>query len=76
LLTLKIVIYIYNRKALINSVKGGTISSVGRYVKKYEIATEIVLVDTEFSAYYDLLISGRFENGQEDPQPLWVSSLQ
>lgn len=57
---------------IFSAATGGTISSVGRYVKKYGLATEMVLADTEFSGYYDLVVSGRFANGSEDPQPLWV----
>ncbi|KAK5984996.1 Pyridoxal phosphate-dependent enzyme domain containing protein [Trichostrongylus colubriformis] len=49
---------------------GGTISSVGRYVKKYGINTEIVLADTQFSIYYDYVMYGRFKN--ESGANLWV----
>lgn len=35
---------------------GETISSVGRYVKKYNIHTEIVLEGSEFSAFYDYVV--------------------
>ncbi|KAK6044119.1 hypothetical protein COOONC_18376, partial [Cooperia oncophora] len=48
----------------------GTISSVGRYVKKYGISTEIVLADTQFSIYYDYVMYGRFKN--ESGASLWV----
>uniref|UniRef100_A0AC34Q203 Tryptophan synthase beta chain-like PALP domain-containing protein n=1 Tax=Panagrolaimus sp. JU765 TaxID=591449 RepID=A0AC34Q203_9BILA len=41
---------------------GGTISSIGRYVQKYELKTEVVLADTEFSIYYDYVINGAFKN--------------
>ncbi|EPB73701.1 hypothetical protein ANCCEY_07215 [Ancylostoma ceylanicum] len=49
---------------------GGTISSVGRYVKKYGISTEIVLADTQFSVYYDYVMYDRFKN--ESGASLWV----
>ncbi|VDO27128.1 unnamed protein product [Haemonchus placei] len=49
---------------------GGTISSVGRYVKKYGINTEVVLADTQFSIYYDYVMYGRFKN--ESGAGLWV----
>ncbi|WKX89606.1 hypothetical protein Q1695_008898 [Nippostrongylus brasiliensis] len=49
---------------------GGTISSVGRYVKKYGIGTEIVLADTQFSVYYDYVMYDRFKN--ESGASLWV----
>ncbi|KHJ92153.1 pyridoxal-phosphate dependent protein [Oesophagostomum dentatum] len=49
---------------------GGTISSVGRYVKKYGIGTEIVLADTQFSIYYDYVMYDRFKN--ESGASLWV----
>ncbi|VDO64847.1 unnamed protein product [Heligmosomoides polygyrus] len=49
---------------------GGTISSVGRYAKKYGINTEIVLADTQFSIYYDYVMHGRFKN--ESGASLWV----
>ncbi|CAJ0593170.1 unnamed protein product [Cylicocyclus nassatus] len=49
---------------------GGTISSVGRYAKKYGISTEIVLADTQFSVYYDYVMYDRFKN--ESGASLWV----
>ncbi|CAJ0593169.1 unnamed protein product [Cylicocyclus nassatus] len=49
---------------------GGTISSVGRYVKKYELSTEVVLADTQFSVYYDYVMHDRFKN--ESGASLWV----
>lgn len=48
---------------------GGTISSVGRYVKKYNIPTQVVMADTEFSIYYDFVINGKFQN--ESGASLW-----
>lgn len=39
---------------------GGTISSVGRYVRKYQKSTTVVLADTEFSTYYDWVVNGKF----------------
>uniref|UniRef100_A0A8R1DS31 Tryptophan synthase beta chain-like PALP domain-containing protein n=1 Tax=Caenorhabditis japonica TaxID=281687 RepID=A0A8R1DS31_CAEJA len=50
---------------------GGTISSVGRYVKKYGLETEIVLADTEFSVYYDYVLHGNFTKDSGASQ--WVS---
>lgn len=50
---------------------GGTISSVGRYAKKYGLPTEIVLSDTQFSVYYDYVMNHRFIN--ESGEHLWVS---
>ncbi|MFH4975347.1 hypothetical protein AB6A40_002056 [Gnathostoma spinigerum] len=50
---------------------GGTISSVGRYTKRYGLPTEIVLADTEFSVYYDYVIKQKFKN--ESGEDLWVS---
>ena len=35
---------------------GGTITSVGRYVKKYGVETEIVMADTQFSVYFDYIL--------------------
>jgi cysteine synthase len=32
---------------------GGTISSVGRYLKKHGLPTQVVMADTEYSVYYD-----------------------
>ena len=49
---------------------GGTISSVGRYVKKYALPTQVVLVDTEFSILYDVYMYDRFTN--ESGAHLWV----
>lgn len=59
-------------KKLISSIFiGGTISSVGRYVKKYGIRTEIVLADTQFSVYYDYVMNERFTN--ESGRNVWVT---
>uniref|UniRef100_A0A0K0DHM7 PALP domain-containing protein n=1 Tax=Angiostrongylus cantonensis TaxID=6313 RepID=A0A0K0DHM7_ANGCA len=49
---------------------GGTISSVGRYVRKYGVNTEVVLADTQFSIYYDYVLHDRFKN--ESGASLWV----
>jgi cysteine synthase len=38
--------------------KGGTITSVGRYIKKYSVPTEVVIADPEFSGYFDYVASG------------------
>ncbi|VDK66388.1 unnamed protein product, partial [Cylicostephanus goldi] len=35
---------------------GGTISSVGRYVKRYNLPTRIVLSDSEYSLFHDYVI--------------------
>ncbi|CAJ0931384.1 unnamed protein product, partial [Mesorhabditis belari] len=48
---------------------GGTISSVGRYVDRYNLPTKIVLADSEFSLFYDYVIHDRFTN--ESGQHLW-----
>uniref|UniRef100_A0A915PUT7 Tryptophan synthase beta chain-like PALP domain-containing protein n=1 Tax=Setaria digitata TaxID=48799 RepID=A0A915PUT7_9BILA len=50
---------------------GGTISSVGRYVKKYGLSTEIVLADTQFSVYHDYVMNERFIN--ESGRNLWIT---
>lgn len=50
---------------------GGTITSVGRYAKKYDLPTEIVLVDSEFSVYYDYVMEGKFVN--ESGASFWIS---
>ncbi|KAM3720833.1 putative pyridoxal-phosphate dependent protein [Dirofilaria immitis] len=50
---------------------GGTISSVGRYVTKYGLATEVVLADTQFSVYHDYVINKRFMN--ESGRDVWVT---
>ncbi|UMM20956.1 hypothetical protein L5515_016014 [Caenorhabditis briggsae] len=39
---------------------GGTLSSIGRYAKKYGLNTQIVLADTQFSIYYDYVLNGTF----------------
>ncbi|VDM52510.1 unnamed protein product, partial [Angiostrongylus costaricensis] len=49
---------------------GGTISSVGRYVRKYGVNTEVVLADTQFSIYYDYVLHDRFKN--ESGASFWV----
>ncbi|XGW26437.1 hypothetical protein V3C99_007223 [Haemonchus contortus] len=45
-----------------NSGTGGTITSVGRYVKRYNLPTTITLSDSEYSLFYDYVISGKFTN--------------
>uniref|UniRef100_A0A8R1XQ11 PALP domain-containing protein n=1 Tax=Onchocerca volvulus TaxID=6282 RepID=A0A8R1XQ11_ONCVO len=50
---------------------GGTISSVGRYVKKYGLTTEVVLADTQFSVYHDYVMNERFMN--ESGRDVWVT---
>ncbi|CAB3405069.1 unnamed protein product [Caenorhabditis bovis] len=50
---------------------GGTITSIGRYAKKYGVPTEIVLADTQFSIYYDYVLRGKFTNASGASQ--WVS---
>ncbi|VDK85753.1 unnamed protein product, partial [Litomosoides sigmodontis] len=52
-------------------VIGGTISSVGRYAKKYGLKTKVVLADTQFSVYYDYVMNGRFTN--ESGRDVWVA---
>ncbi|KAE9551617.1 hypothetical protein FO519_005169 [Halicephalobus sp. NKZ332] len=49
---------------------GGTISSVGRYVQKYNLDTKVIMADTEFSIYYDYVINGKFMN--ESGASLWT----
>ncbi|KAE9546924.1 hypothetical protein FO519_009864 [Halicephalobus sp. NKZ332] len=48
---------------------GGTISSVGRYVQKYNLDTKVIMADPEFSIYYDYVINGKFMN--ESGASLW-----
>ncbi|CAJ0603160.1 unnamed protein product [Cylicocyclus nassatus] len=48
---------------------GGTISSVGRYVKRYNLPTRIVLSDSEYSLFHDYVIHNRFTN--ESGTKLW-----
>uniref|UniRef100_A0A1I7TG23 PALP domain-containing protein n=1 Tax=Caenorhabditis tropicalis TaxID=1561998 RepID=A0A1I7TG23_9PELO len=41
---------------------GGTISSVGRYIKKYGLKTQIVMADTQYSIYSDYVLNGSFSS--------------
>ncbi|CAD5206992.1 unnamed protein product [Bursaphelenchus okinawaensis] len=41
---------------------GGTLSSVGRYVRKYGAKTKVVMSDTEYSIYFDYVIFDKFTN--------------
>ncbi|KAI6223165.1 hypothetical protein M3Y95_00860700 [Aphelenchoides besseyi] len=41
---------------------GGTLTSIGRYVRKFQLPTQVVLADTQFSIYYDFVINHRFMN--------------
>ncbi|PIO64209.1 pyridoxal-phosphate dependent protein [Teladorsagia circumcincta] len=45
-----------------SSGTGGTITSVGRYVKRYNLPTIITLSDSEYSLFYDYVISNKFTN--------------
>ncbi|KAK6040793.1 hypothetical protein COOONC_21701, partial [Cooperia oncophora] len=38
---------------------GGTITSIGRYAKRYGLNTTILLSDSEYSVYYDYVIWNR-----------------
>ncbi|TKR71876.1 hypothetical protein L596_019409 [Steinernema carpocapsae] len=49
---------------------GGLITSVGRYVQRYSIPTQVVLADSEFSVYFDYVVHGAFKN--ESGEKLWV----
>ncbi|PAV78740.1 hypothetical protein WR25_24467, partial [Diploscapter pachys] len=49
---------------------GGTISSVGRYVLRYALPTQIVLADSEFSLFYDYVIHNMFTT--QPGNHLWV----
>ncbi|RCN41420.1 hypothetical protein ANCCAN_12639, partial [Ancylostoma caninum] len=48
---------------------GGTISSVGRYVKRYNLRTRILLADSQYSLFYDYAISNKFTN--ESGTKIW-----
>lgn len=50
---------------------GGTLSSIGRYSKKYGLKTQIVLADTQFSVYYDYVLNGTFS--KETGAHHWIS---
>ncbi|CAI4224252.1 unnamed protein product [Auanema sp. JU1783] len=50
---------------------GGTISSIGRYIKKYGLNTKVVFADTQYSVYYDVVVNERFTN--ESGAHLWIS---
>ncbi|KAK6037174.1 hypothetical protein COOONC_25322 [Cooperia oncophora] len=39
---------------------GGTITSVARYTKRYNLNTTIVLADSEYSLYFDYVIANRW----------------
>ncbi|VDM64387.1 unnamed protein product [Angiostrongylus costaricensis] len=45
-----------------SSGTGGTITSVGRYTKRYDLPTKIVLADSEYSLFYDYVLSNMFTN--------------
>ncbi|CAJ0955332.1 unnamed protein product, partial [Mesorhabditis belari] len=48
---------------------GGTITSVGRYIDRYNLPTKVVMADTEFSVYYDYVLNNSFKN--ESGMKLW-----
>ncbi|KAI6217432.1 hypothetical protein M3Y95_01218400 [Aphelenchoides besseyi] len=50
---------------------GGTISSIGRYVRKYGGNTKVVMSDTQYSIYYDYVINQQF--GNESGAAYWVA---
>ncbi|KAJ1364778.1 hypothetical protein KIN20_024940 [Parelaphostrongylus tenuis] len=43
-------------------ISGGTITSVGRYTKRYNLPTRILLADSEYSLFYDYVLSNMFTN--------------
>jgi hypothetical protein len=49
---------------------GGTISSVGRYIRKYGVKTKTVMTDTQYSIYFDYVIFDQFKN--ESGLGYWV----
>jgi hypothetical protein len=51
---------------------GGTISSVGRYVRKYGLNTTIVFGDTQYSGYYDWVLHGKFGENDTTAPSNWV----
>ncbi|KJH49352.1 pyridoxal-phosphate dependent protein [Dictyocaulus viviparus] len=53
-----------------SSGTGGTITSVGRYVKRYNMPTVVVLSDSEYSLFYDYVLSNKFTN--ESGTKYWV----
>ncbi|KAI1711348.1 pyridoxal-phosphate dependent enzyme domain-containing protein [Ditylenchus destructor] len=47
---------------------GGTLSSVGKYIKRYKVPTQVVLADTEFSLYYDFVLKNRFVGANQSAE--------
>ncbi|KAK5983638.1 Pyridoxal phosphate-dependent enzyme domain containing protein [Trichostrongylus colubriformis] len=45
-----------------SSGTGGTLTSVGRYIKRYNLPTTVALSDSEYSLFYDYVISNKFTN--------------
>ncbi|GMR47503.1 hypothetical protein PMAYCL1PPCAC_17698, partial [Pristionchus mayeri] len=41
---------------------GGTISSVGKYITRYNLPTKVVLADSQFSLFYDYVLSNKYSN--------------
>ncbi|KIH57855.1 hypothetical protein ANCDUO_11949, partial [Ancylostoma duodenale] len=54
---------------------GGTISSVGRYVKRYNLRTRILLADSQYSLFYDYAISNKYEFALENVPTLRILPL-
>ncbi|KAH7720967.1 Pyridoxal-phosphate dependent enzyme family protein [Aphelenchoides avenae] len=54
--------YVYPDFFVHSAGTGGSISSVGRYVKKYDLPTQVVLADAQFSIYYDYVVHDDFKD--------------
>jgi len=50
---------------------GGTITSIGRYVHRYNLPTRVVGADSEFSLLYDYVKSGAFTSEKEGGHSQW-----
>ncbi|KAI1702069.1 pyridoxal-phosphate dependent enzyme domain-containing protein [Ditylenchus destructor] len=47
---------------------GGTLSSVGKFIKTYKFPTKVILADTQYSIYYDMVINKRFMSPNESAE--------
>ena len=56
---------------------GGTMTSVGRYVNRYNLPIKCVLASTEHSVFYDWAINGHFtnDNGADHWVPPGISGV-
>ncbi|GMS95336.1 hypothetical protein PENTCL1PPCAC_17511, partial [Pristionchus entomophagus] len=50
---------------------GGTISSVGKYITRYNLPTKVILADSQFSLFYEYVLHNKYSDN-DTVRPDWV----